>query len=377
MPETKLPYQNLLDLASLSPTDRYNDTNIVSARFLTWVNNQTRLNATNMNELVAFIQAYSRQIGVATDEVLSSLISEFIEQNAGWKVTKDTVNSDGSITVNNGELFNNYIDNRAEGKYGHAEGDGTNAFAESSHAQNIKTTASGRGSTSTGIITSAEGEASFTGGIHTHANKLAQFVIGMYNKDDEEEEDTLFQIGNGDEETLSNAFEVHKDGHVEVSNLNPPNQNSLTTRYYVDESSKVLEGKINQEIQDRQDADDKINTEIEKLKLSNEYIGAISVTESQYNDPDVMSALLDAKVEEIESRSVREGDLINITLTEDDGDIRQEMWLYTPTSWKFYSALQPLVDATKTNKGVVSIGDGISVSNGVISVDTNQYWTDW
>ena len=74
-----------------------------------------------------------------------------IKANKGFNViTSET--AVGQKTVNNGEIFNNYDSNQAEGKYTHAEGSGTTAVGESSHAEGLRTTA-------LGIYSHAEGRA--------------------------------------------------------------------------------------------------------------------------------------------------------------------------------------------------------------------------
>ena len=51
----------------------------------------------------------------------------------------------GISNYNNGEIFNNYIDNQAIGEYSHAEGDNTMALGACSHASGEQTIAGGKG----------------------------------------------------------------------------------------------------------------------------------------------------------------------------------------------------------------------------------------
>ena len=81
-------------------------------------------------------------------------------------------------------------------------------------------------------------------------------------------------------------------------------------------------------------------------------------------------------------RSAKNGDQITVKITDptsSDPDY-PEIWMFrdpdpkepsseTPGKWLFFSSLQQIVDASKTAKGLVRIGDNINVnSEGLISV---------
>lgn len=232
-----LPYEDLLVEINQTPKDQglYSE---MTARFKTWINNQTRLNATNMNELVSFIRSYSEEVGNKIELSLSTTLSNFVELNAGWKVTPDELSFDaaGNVngrTVKNGELFNDYQNNKAEGLYSHAEGTKTSASGVASHAQGTSTQASGDNSFAGGLNTKAEGDNStalgtgstvtaegvngtalgtstvvegvngFAGGEGSQANGDSSFSFGHGNVVDSE---SGASFGNGNTVTGGNGF---------------------------------------------------------------------------------------------------------------------------------------------------------------------------
>ena len=93
-----------------------------------WVNNQTPLNAANLNTLTENI-AYCRAAmsTIATD--MNGAFDIIKSRNAGWRALGDN----GSYT--SGEVFNDYDRNRAIAPFSHAEGEGTTAYGISQHVQ--------------------------------------------------------------------------------------------------------------------------------------------------------------------------------------------------------------------------------------------------
>lgn len=398
-------YQELLNTVK-GPDDKNSlfDPTIVNAVFKRWINNQTRLNETNMNELTGFIQKYAKQIGISVEEFLSRDIESLIELNAGWKVQKDSINlnEDGTLSreVNKGELFNDYINNKAEGKY----------------------------SSASGTHTSASGENSSANGLGTVANESAQFIVGKYNKPDST--GALFEVGNGTGDSdRNNAFVSFSDGHAEISNLVPPNDNSLTTKKYVNDQDKILDekidaevsrldGRIDQEIEDRETADEELQRQIDLLTQLNEWLGSTTVSLDIFNNHEELAKTLTEWVKSSEKRDPRNGDQVTVipqdsSLTSDEIPY-PELWMFVENdndpatkegSWQFYSSLQELRNASKTIKGLVKIGSNIDVAEGVISVpiatqsqlgvikvgtnltvnpdgllaavDMNSYWDNW
>lgn len=99
---------------------------------------------------------------------------------------------------------------------------------------------------------------------------------------------------------------------------------------------------------------------IKQLQTQNEFIGTIA-TCPEGEEQEVLTQFV------VEQKGVppEQGNLVNI---EDRGD----QWIYTGTQWLFYSDYL-LMDATKTRKGIVVIGNGINVQEGKISVDSSIY----
>lgn len=92
------------------------------------------------------------------------------------------------------------------------------------------------------------------------------------------------------------------------------------------------------------------------LQQQNQFIGSIqtcAVGEEQTTLTQFVSTML--------SRQPRKGDLVNIM-------DRGEQWLFTETNWVFYLNFT-LNDATYTTKGIVQIGEGLTVENGLITLD--------
>ena len=99
---------------------------------------------------------------------------------------------------------------------------------------------------------------------------------------------------------------------------------------------------------------------IKQLQTQNEFIGTIE-TCPEGEEQSVLTQF----VYEQKSQAPEQGNLVNIA---DRGD----QWIYTGTQWLFYSDYL-LMDATRTRKGIVSIGTGLNVSEGNVSVDTTLY----
>ena len=95
---------------------------------------------------------------------------------------------------------------------------------------------------------------------------------------------------------------------------------------------------------------------IKSLQLQNEFIGTISECPEGEEQEILTQYVVDQK-----GREPRNGDLVNI-------QDRGEQWFFNGQQWIFYSDYL-LKDASKTAKGIVQIGDGINVTNGLISVD--------
>lgn len=95
---------------------------------------------------------------------------------------------------------------------------------------------------------------------------------------------------------------------------------------------------------------------IKSLQLQNEFIGTVSTCPEGEEQEILTQYVVDQK-----GREPRNGDLVNI-------QDRGEQWFFNGQQWIFYSDYL-LKDASKTTKGIVQIGDGINVTDGLISVD--------
>lgn len=171
-----------------------------------------------------------------------------IGSTSGSGVGKVDSNSDGT-----GEIFNNYTNNKATGKFAHAEGSGTQAIGFSSHAEgrctgeiNYYLKASGNGSHAEGYVQSysgggieasgkgshaegyntfdnchmiAQGNGSHIQNVGTVARNYGQTSMGCFNEDDEAPSPTSYNIskpaliiGNGTSSAAGNAFKVLFNG---------------------------------------------------------------------------------------------------------------------------------------------------------------------
>lgn len=101
---------------------------------------------------------------------------------------------------------------------------------------------------------------------------------------------------------------------------------------------------------------------IQALKTQTEFIGTVSTAPA----PDTQSILTQFVYDNTSpSRAPRNGDEVAI---EDVG----ELWLFNGTQWVFFT-YTTLKDASTTNKGVMQVGSGLSVSSGLVSVDSAIY----
>lgn len=101
---------------------------------------------------------------------------------------------------------------------------------------------------------------------------------------------------------------------------------------------------------------------IQALKQQTEFIGTVATAPA----PDTQSILTQFVYDNTSpSRAPRNGDEVAI---EDVG----ELWLFNGTQWVFFTNTT-LKDASTTNKGIMQVGSGLSVSSGIVSVDSAIY----
>lgn len=195
-----------------------------------------------------------------------------------------TVN-DKKVTAEEGaEIFNDYTENRATGRYSHAEGYNTEASAwrahaeggdtsargDDSHAEGYSTKADGssshseghytysagfgshsegRGTTADGGASHAEGEFTRASGEYSHAEghgttatSESQHVEGRYNVEDTENK-FVHIIGNGTADgARSNAFAIDWNGNIYVNNSpTGVNVNDLQTASHTHTNKEIID----------------------------------------------------------------------------------------------------------------------------------------
>lgn len=99
-----------------------------------------------------------------------------------------------------------------------------------------------------------------------------------------------------------------------------------------------------------------LQTQVGVLAHQNEWIGSIaSVTEG--DEQTALSAFVQSTV----GRAARQGDLVTIA-------DRQDIWYFNGTDWIVYMQSTDLTDATTSSKGLMQVGGGLNVADGVVSV---------
>lgn len=129
-------------------------------------------------------------------------------------------------TAEGAEIFNDYTNSVASGRYSHAEGNQTYALEAYAHAEGngsmasgVASHAEGMGTEATGFTSHAEGNSTVASGANSHAEGFGtkassgyQHVQGKHNVEDTESK-YLHIVGNGDSNTArSNAHTVDWDG---------------------------------------------------------------------------------------------------------------------------------------------------------------------
>ena len=142
------------------------------------------------------------------------LPEKYISYKPGLKVEGQIYN--GEKAEYGAEIFNDYEQNIAIGKYSHAEGFSSKASGRSSHSEGDVTVASGFASHAEGTGTTASGYNSHAEGTDTIASGRAQHVQGRYNIEDTK--NTYAHIvGNGDVTKRSNAHTLDWKGNAEYA----------------------------------------------------------------------------------------------------------------------------------------------------------------
>lgn len=140
-----------------------------------------------------------------TDKTIVGAINEILPKATG--VGKIDPNSDGT-----GEVFNDYTNNKASGRYAHAEGWSTTASGIAAHAEGRYTTASGNYAHAEGWYTTAHGNYAHAEGHNTIASMTAAHAEGFCNFDDS---DAIHMVGIGTSDSDRKNAHVIKPGNGE------------------------------------------------------------------------------------------------------------------------------------------------------------------
>ena len=184
------------------------------------------------------------------NKVVTQAINEKldIDDAVGKNVTgtEYTIGGQTVIAQAGAEIFNDYANNKAAGRYSHAEGEGSQALGVNSHAEGGGTQATGPvshaegvGTKAIGAISHTEGSGTIASGVNSHTegggttasgeNSHAegegtiaagknQHTQGKYNIQDANNK-YAFIIGNGtSNNNRSNAFAVGWNGKIYVNN---------------------------------------------------------------------------------------------------------------------------------------------------------------
>ena len=180
--------------------------------------------------VIAIANAYTLIISdftQSTTDAVTMYLPEEIVENVK-KLPNKYIPVGGIGEGENAEVFNDTLNNRAIGRYSHAEGSCTTASSVCDHAEGVGTTASGTCSHAEGKDTTARGACSHAEGVRTiasggrsHAEGSwtisageAQHVQGKYNIEDVNGKYAHI-VGNGyDDGDRSNAHTLDWDGNA-------------------------------------------------------------------------------------------------------------------------------------------------------------------
>lgn len=200
----------------------------------------------------------------ATKTELAEDISSLENSKSDKDHTHDNYSGVGKDVSTSGiagaEIFNDYTNNVASGKYSHAEGYATTSSGDHSHAEGSSTTASlraahaegqmtlasGWATHAEGIQSQATGKSSHAEGIYTIAQGMASHAQGKHNIVDTEEKYAHI-VGNGESPAArSNAHTLNWDGTAWFANevkiggtgQDDTSAKTLATTEYVDAHSQ-------------------------------------------------------------------------------------------------------------------------------------------
>lgn len=314
MADEKTPiYQDILDLLDESVlnsgvfSDYSSYPNQVQP--INWINNITRLNQGNMNAFYEFIASYANWAGSQTAEYLNNnVLRPMILQSAGWSTELKNENPAA------GEIFSDYTNNKAFGKYSSSFGE--NNVAAEDH----------------------------------------QFVIGKFNADDS---NAAFIVGYGNSDSeRKNIATINKDGvptvptdlihkgyfDTELDRIKQLNQwignvEVTSEEYDLENNNRLLRPILSIFVENQSPV---------KRHPRNGDLVTVTITDKKPTDPQYPTMWI-YLVPDPYNPPDPEGQVI------DD-------------YWQFYSSQQELLNASKDVKGLVQIGDNINVNNGLISI---------
>lgn len=234
-----------------------------------------------------------------------------------------------------GEIFNDYTNNKAIGELSHAEGFDTLAFAIGSHSE--------------GIGTKAIGNASHAEGIDTRANGVASHACGKYNIEDVDGK-FIFIIGNGEsDESRSNAFSIDYDGLIYQGNsstgVDLSTKADKSDVYTKSETDVKITEKVAEIVADAPE-------DFDTLKEMSDWISSHEEDASAMNSAILANtSAISGKVDKVTGKGLS---------TED----------FTTAEKSKLAGLESyaLPVASADTLGGVKVGEGLSISDGVLSV---------
>lgn len=139
--------------------------------------------------------------------VTTEQIKEYAQPDLSDYATKAEIEGIGGVGKpgegKDAEIFNNYTNNQATGKWSHAEGCETIADGDYSHAEGRSTTASGACSHAEGAYTQAQNDVEHAEGFYNKSNATTRHSVGIGTSDNDRK----------------NAFEIMANGDIYVYGL--------------------------------------------------------------------------------------------------------------------------------------------------------------
>ena len=173
------------------------------------------------------------------DKKISSLTNINNHDGSG-----DDINNESSYTItevgvslNNGEIFNDYVNNQSIGDYSHAEGTNTVSSGNSSHSEGTNTQANGEASHCEGMSSAAKGDFSHAEGQNTVASGSASHSegLGVQSKGDYSHAEGQGSIASGisshaeGQGSQSNGLASHAEGTAVANGIIAHAEGTMTS----------------------------------------------------------------------------------------------------------------------------------------------------